>query len=336
MNYDDIIGHEKIIAQLKNIIKSGKVVHAYLFRGTKSLGKFTTAKIFAKTLLCSKKGDTPCNSCPSCIKFDSLNHPDFHVIKAEGKSIKKAQIDKIQSSINLLPNEGDKKIYIIKDANNMTVEAQNCFLKTLEEPPKHAIIIMTCVNSYNLLETIVSRMQIFTFFSLEGEKIEHALINKYQVEREEAKFIASFSNGIMGMALNECRTEKFKELRSNVISLVERLISNNEYNIFKTTEFFVENKDNLEQTLDMLLIWLRDLLIISLSNQGINNIIINKDKLEVLYEQSYRLRKNRLTDIIDIVEEAKYNIKANVNIKLNIDVMLLKLQEVLYGERSRC
>lgn len=337
MKYDDIIGHDKIIQNLKDIIINDKVVHAYLFRGAKSLGKSSIANIFAKTLLCEKKGSSPCNKCSACIKFDHGNHPDFSMIESEGKYIKKGQIDEIQNSINLFPYEGDKKVYIIKDANNMTVEAQNSFLKTLEEPPNHAIIIMTCVNSYNLLPTIVSRTQIFTFFPVASTKIKEALINKYEVKEEEAEFITSFSNGIVGMALKEYRTQKFKDLRNKIISIVTNLIKDVDYNIFEVTEFFIENKDDLDQILDILLIWLRDLLIIKLTNVNNKYIIINKDKYDILISQAEKITKNKLTDIVDIVEEAKYNIKANANSKLNLDVMLLRLQEVfLYGKCSRC
>ncbi|WP_066503971.1 DNA polymerase III subunit delta' [Abyssisolibacter fermentans] len=337
MKYDDIIGHDKIIQNLKDIIINDKVVHAYLFRGAKSLGKSSIANIFAKTLLCEKKGSSPCNKCSACIKFDHGNHPDFSIIKSEGKYIKKGQIDEIQNSINLFPYEGDKKVYIIKDANNMTVEAQNSFLKTLEEPPNHAIIIMTCVNSYNLLPTIVSRTQIFTFFPVETTKIKEALINKCEVKEEEAEFITSFSNGIVGMALKEYRTQKFKDLRNKIISIVTNLIKDVDCNIFEVTEFFIENKDDLDQILDILLIWLRDLLIIKLTNVHNKYIIINKDKYDILISQAEKITKNKLTDIVDIVEEAKYNIKANANSKLNLDVMLLRLQEVLlYGKCSRC
>lgn len=334
MNYSDIIGHEKIIKRLKSIVVNDKVVHAYLFRGAKSLGKMSVAKIFAKTLLCQKGGSEPCGVCPSCVKFDHANHPDMKIISKDGNSIKKAQIDEVHSTVNLMPYESTKKVYIIENADNMTVEAQNSFLKTLEEPPKHVVIIMTCVNSYSLLQTIISRTQTYTFFSIKSTQIKQALMSKYDLDESEADFITSFSNGIIGEALNECQTDKFKDLRNKIIEIVSDIIDDKGYNLFKTTEYLIENKDDIYQILDMLMIWLRDLMIIKTTRQIMPEVIINKDKIDILKRQSRKLQSKAISNVIDIVEEAKQNIKFNTNMKLNLDVMLLRLQEVLYDKCS--
>ena len=143
---------------LKNTIKSKKIVNGYMFSGSRSTKNFEFAKMFAKMILCFKQEGTSCNECTSCIMFDDDNHPDYYEInKEQEESIKIDEIRQMQDRIIEKPITSTKKVYIINNAEKMTVEAQNCLLKTLEEPPEFITIILVSNNENTLLTTIKSR-----------------------------------------------------------------------------------------------------------------------------------------------------------------------------------
>ena len=148
MNFNNIIGNEQNKTLLKNSIKSSNLVHSYMFTGIDGIGKKLFAMAFAKMILCESE-NKPCDHCASCIRFDGDNHPDFMIIDSlDGKSIKIDQIRLLQEKIAEKPILSDKKVYIINNSDLMTVEAQNCLLKTLEEPPEYAILILVLNAKY--------------------------------------------------------------------------------------------------------------------------------------------------------------------------------------------
>ncbi|MGF7058431.1 DNA polymerase III subunit delta' [Brassicibacter mesophilus] len=326
MDFNDIIGHEKIKENLQSAIKNSSVTHSYLFEGPRSIGKEKLAKVLAKTLLCKASGAKPCNTCTSCIKFDSNNHPDFFIEEPQGDSFKKEQIEEIQRSMRMLPYEGKRKVYILNDVNKMTQEAQNSFLKTLEEPPAYVVIIMTVINSYSLLPTIISRCQMLKFTPMQNRKIEEALINMYGKSSHEARFIASFSNGIIGRAISLSQSDEFKKLRDDVISIIDSTINSDSFKVFSISEFFEDKKEIIEDILDIILIWFRDLLIYK--ETGDSRFLINMDKIDIVSSHCSKLPKQKIHDIIEVVRSTKDNIYSKVNYQLSIEVMLLKMQEV--------
>ncbi len=326
MDFTHIVGHQNIIYNLRNIIIRNNIGHCYLFEGPKSIGKSLVAKVFAKALLCEKQQGYPCNSCSSCVRFDTGNHPDVYINKAEGESFKKEQIDDIQKSINILPYEGQRKIYILEDIDKITKQAQNSFLKTLEEPPQYVIILMTVTNSYSLLPTIISRCQVVKFAHLEQKKIIDLLINRYQKSEDEATIISSFSNGIVGKAINIAESHEFKDIREETITIIDEILNSDKVRLFTLREFFNNQKEGIEGILDLMVTWFRDVLILKeLDNQ---QFIINIDKKPLLSSHSMQLTKKKIYEIIEIINNTKMNIVSNVNYDLAIEVMLLTIQEV--------
>ena len=143
---------------LQNAIKSKKIVNGYMFAGCEETKNYTFAKKFAKMILCFKQAGESCNSCTSCIMFDDDNHPDYYEINHDKtESIKIEEIRNMQDKIAEKPITSEKKVYVINNAENMTVEAQNCLLKTLEEPPEYITIILVSNNDNTILPTIKSR-----------------------------------------------------------------------------------------------------------------------------------------------------------------------------------
>lgn len=177
MSFDNIIGNDKNKFFLNKIVTSNDTVHSYMFEGIDGIGKSIFAREFAKMLLCIGENKTDCRNCKSCIEFENSNNPDCVQIKPDGKVIKIEQIRQMQEKILEKPIVSDKKVYIIDDADLMTKEAQNCLLKTLEEPPKFAIIILVLSNESKILNTIKSRCMKIIF-----EKLKNEELNKYAVE----------------------------------------------------------------------------------------------------------------------------------------------------------
>ncbi len=197
MSFDNVIGNDKNKIFLNKIVKSDNTVHSYMFEGIEGIGKSIFARDFAKMLLCMGDSKTDCRTCKSCIEFENNNNPDFIQIKPDGKVIKIEQIRQMQEKILEKPIVSDKKVYIIDDADLMTKEAQNCLLKTLEEPPKFAVIILVLSNESKILNTIKSRcMRIFF------EKLKNEELNKYAVE--------NFDKSQIKQSMIENSTRKYK------------------------------------------------------------------------------------------------------------------------------
>jgi len=320
MNFNRIIGHERAIESLKSSIKNAVVSHSYLFEGEEGLGKKKIALLFAKTLLCKEQKSEPCNRCSSCLKFDSGNHPDFYLVEPEKGKIKKDEIEGIIKKSTTAPFESTRKVFVIDDAHTMNLAAMNKFLKTLEEPPKYMNIIMISSSSNQLLPTIISRCQGIRFYPVESNKIVDMLVNIYNKDQVSAKFIAEFAKGSVGKSIKLAQSESFFVLRDNILKLINDIIMGDKTKIFSSIDFFNENKDNIDEILDVFLFYFRDLLIYK--EIGESHLIINKDKMDYLSRQSF-IHTDKINDIIVKVQDTKENIKRNINFQLSIETMLL-------------
>ena len=325
MDFTKIIGHERVIENLKNAIDNNQISHSYLFEGEESIGKRMVALSFAKTLLCREEGLKPCNKCNSCLKFDKLNHPDFRLIEPEKNRISKEIIDKLVKSMSIAPLESKRKIVIIDNSHEMGLEAQNGLLKTLEEPPSYINIILITSSSNNLIPTIISRCQVVKFYPVENKKIEELLKLNYNKTLEEANFIAHFTKGSVGKSIILSKSMDFSNKRDKTLEIIDNIVNGDKLTIFNLIDFFLSNKDSIEEILDIILYWFRDLLIYK--EIGESDIIINRDKMTLLSTQSF-LNTNKINDIIEKTIETKEDIQRNINYQLSIETMLLNMQEV--------
>lgn len=322
MDFKDIIGHEKAIKGLKRTIKDKTISHSYLFEGEESIGKKKIAYAFAKTLLCKEQEEFPCNTCSSCTKFDSGNHPDFFVIEPENNIIRVHQVESLIKEITTSPFESPRKVFIIDDSHKMNTESKNTLLKTLEEPPYYVNIILISSSSNNLLPTILSRVQSIKFYPVEYSKIIDLLVRSFHKSQEEAEFIAEFTKGAIGRSVSLSDDEGFFQRRDEIIKIIESLINGDKTKALSAMDFFNENKGLIDEILDIFLLWFRDLLLFK--ELGHSELLINKDKIENLSFQS-KVNYNKINDIIVRVQETKHNIRRNVNYQLAIETMLLNI-----------
>ena len=324
MDFNQIIGHEKQINSLKNAIDNNSVSHSYLFEGEEGLGKRKVALAFSKTLLCKEEKNVPCNTCSSCIKFDKGNHPDFKELSPEKGLINLKQVEELISSVSTSPFESKRKIFLIDDSDLMNLEGKNKLLKTLEEPPEFMNIILVTCKTNRLLPTIVSRCQGIKFYPVESSRIRELLIKEYSMDEESSKFIAEFTKGSVGKSIELATSQDFFKERDEVIKIIDSILKGDKTKALSSIDFFTSNKENIDEILDIILYWFRDILIYK--ELGESSLILNKDKIEILSSQSF-LDLSKINDIIYRIEETKANIKSNVNFGLSIETMLLNIRE---------
>ncbi|HBE9437803.1 DNA polymerase III subunit delta' [Clostridioides difficile] len=310
MYFENIIGQDFAKKYLTNSIKKNKLNNAYMFEGMDGIGKKKFADELSKLLL----------------DYENLeNSPDYVLIKPDGNSIKIAQIRNLQSDIVIRPHR-DYKIYIINNAEKMTLEAQNALLKTLEEPPNYAIIILVTNNKESLLETIKSRCDIIKFSPIPIEDLKSYLIDT-GIEEERAQLLAIFSRGSIENALNLSQSSEFSVMREDVQQYIQIMLDKNIIEILNIPNNMEKYRGKIITLLDMMINYFRDIILLK---ENVNkNMLINVDKLVFIQNMSGKISYSQLSKIIDIIEDAKNKIKSNCNFNISIQVMSLNIYEVI-------
>ena len=310
MYFDKIRGQRFAKKYLSNSIKSNMISHAYMFEGPSGVGKNTMARELAATLL----------------EMENLfNSPDYIEITPDGNSIKIAQIRKLQSDILVKPYKS-YKIYVIDEAQKMTVEAQNALLKTLEEPPKYAIIILITNNKESLLDTIKSRCEIIKFTPIPLVEVADYL-TQTGVDKNRASLLANFSRGSMQKAIELSESEDFHIMRDEVQKYVETYLTGSMLDIMDIQNSIEKYKDNITNVLDLLVNYFRDIMMVKENVDS--SMIINLDRLVFIKNMSTKITYSQLSKIIDIIEETKNKLRSNCNFNISIQVMTLNIYEVI-------
>ena len=270
--------------------------------------------------------DRPCGRCSSCLRFSSGNHPDFLHIQPVKNSISIDAVRDLQRDIAVKPFHRGRKVYLIDDCHLMTVQAQNALLKTLEEPVGHAVILMTADSGSQLLPTVLSRCQQVILKPVSINLLEEYLQKKYKAFPGYISFAAAYSHGIVGKAVEVVENENFQQQREEIIRLIHSILQGDSTSIIKNTEFFVENEDRVFEILDFIILWMRDIIMLKEWPQG---ALINVDKRNMLAKHAINFTTGCIKYIISIIEETKQLLLSNSNYRLTMEVMLLRIQEVV-------
>lgn len=329
--FRDIIGQEMAIRHLKSAIRSGKVAHAYIFDGEKGMGKKTLASVFVKALQCeepleSREDTEPCGKCHSCIMADSGSHPDIVTVTHEKpNSIGVDEIrEQVVNDVLIRPYSGGRKVYIIPDAHLMTVQAQNALLKTLEEPPGYAVIILLPDNKDMLLPTLISRSVCLPMRAVKDEEIAKFLREKKGTPEYETETLVSFAQGNLGKAELLSESEEFKELWEEVRHLLTDIRRMSDVDVSAAASKAQERKDWKDDYLSLLLLWFRDVLFLKAG--GKEEGVIFKGELRELTEASGYYSFERLNDIIEAVKEADSRMESNVNPEYTYELLFMKMR----------
>lgn len=303
MDFVNIIGNENIKGLLKSSIKTNNLVHSYMFVGPDGIGKKLFAEVFSRMVLCENQEDS-CNTCSSCIRFNSNNHPDFMVVDSEDrKSIKIGQIRLLQEKIAEKPIVSNKKVYIINNADLINVEAQNCLLKTLEEPPEYAVLILVLSNESKLLNTIKSRCTKIAFNKLtDDELLKYANIHNINVN---SNLLGTCEGSISKLlSLNDNLS-----LYNSLDLIIDNLNNKDIVDVWNEAEVLYKSKDNI---LDFL------------------------DYFDIIFMNKLRnTNDSRYINAIKIVEKTKNRLSANANYDMCIDNLLLQIWEEFHESHNR-
>jgi DNA polymerase-3 subunit delta' len=313
MIVESIIGHDSVRSYFHKAIEAGTLSHAHLISGEDGIGKSLIAKEFAVSIL----GKSVLREYVDILEFRN---------KKRKKSIGVDEIREINEEISKKPFEGDKKIIIIYDGDKITIQAQNAFLKTIEEPPKGVFIFILCENLENVLDTVKSRCQIHKLNKLNGKEISLFLEKRYpNLKEAELSTMISFSDGVPGRAEQFVENENFKAIRDITAKLLIDINKMTEGQILTYEETLNKFKDSWEEILSALLSYIRDIMVYK--DVGIEQLIINKDKLEQIKEAASLISFLRLNNIVKLLNDTRENLNSNTNLALTYNVMLLKMLE---------
>ncbi len=332
--FSEIVGQEHIVKTVTNAISSGIISHAYLFCGPRGSGKTTIARLLAKSLNCEnrKKGDfEPCNKCSSCLQI--MEGRDIDLIEIDAASHRGIdEMRELRDGIQIAPTRSKYKVFIVDESHQLTKEASNALLKTLEEPPGHAIFILATTEIHKMIPTIISRCQRFDFRRLtlpeiirrletiiknEGIKVEKAALELIAVNSQGALRDAE---GILDQAITFCTGEKDKEITAreikDLIGLVDvEIISQfcdylSQKKVPEAINFLneiVEKGSDLQEFNKSLINYLRQALILKIAGPEIANPIIvglTKEELEKLEAQEKTFKEEEIQRIIGLFLEA--------------------------------
>lgn len=327
INWNDIIGQRQLTDNLRNSLKFNKISHAYMIQGEKLSGKMMTAEIFARALQCeAQEGEKPCNSCRSCRQALNRNHPDIIYVEHEKPNV--ISVDNIRQQINgdiaIKPYSGVRKLYIIDEAEKMNVQAQNALLKTLEEPPEYAVIILLTTRADAMLQTILSRCIVLNTKPVHEEMIKNYLMQRVQIPDYRAAVCASFARGNVGRAVELASNEEFDHLKTSVISTMKKL-NNLEINqMAAEVKRITEEKFDAGDYLDLCLIWYRDVLLYK-SCDDKSHIIFKEDMADIA-DAAARYSYEGLERIMHAINNAGNRLNVNVNFDLTMELLFMDMK----------
>lgn len=326
-SFSDIIGHEQIINHLQNAIRMNKISHAYILDGEEGAGKNLLASTFAQTLQCEKGQVEPCGQCHSCRQAESENQPDIiRVFHEKPNSIGVEEIrEQLCNDIQIRPYSSPYKIYLVDEAEKMTVQAQNALLKTIEEPPAYGIILLLTTNSEAFLPTILSRCVTLKLRPVESSLIRNFLMEKLHTPDYQADVCVAFARGNVGKAWKLARSEHFGELRDHAIHLMRHIRDMEIYEITEAIRKVADYKADINDYLDLIILWYRDVLLFKATRQV--DTLVFTEEINYIRAQASKSSYEGLEQVIEALEKAKVRLKANVNFELTMELLLLTIKE---------
>ncbi len=342
MGFASIIDQDRAIHFLRVLLHKGTIPHALLFSGPEGVGKQTTALAFAMAANCEQYGSSDriviehpeasigsakfpvesCGSCRSCRKIVSANHPDIIRIQAQGQMIRIAQIRDLRYMLSMKPHEARLRVVIIGDAHTMNPEAGNALLKVLEEPPDRTVLILTALQKSDMLPTINSRCVHLRFKPISAKFLSSLLTETYGVDAPDAQILSVLANGSFSRAV------AFKETnliawRHWLIDVMENLTEASIGMQLAFAEKLSQNKAFIKHTLELIRLWMRDLIIVKYNPDK----VLNQDMLHRIRRTSNKLSEKVIFSCISSIQQVQKAIDNNANIKMALENMILLMAE---------
>lgn len=325
--FKDVVGHDQIKEHFQKAIEVQKVSHAYILAGEAGMGRKSLANAFALTLLCEQGRSEPCMECHACKQALSGNHPDLIYVGHEKPgSIGVDDVRRqIQDTVMIRPYSSYYKIYMIDGAEKMTVQAQNALLKTIEEPPSYAIILLLTTNPEAFLPTVLSRCVQLKLKPLKDHVVKGYLTGSLGVSPDQAEVYAAFSRGNLGRAIKLSRSDEFQVLYRELLHLLMHV---KEMDISELLDYIRKIKEeyaDVGDCLDFMEMWYRDILMYKVTKDA--NLLIFKDEFRTVQEMGEQSGYDNFEAILEAIDKARRRIGANVNMDLALELMLLAMKE---------
>lgn len=345
-SFNEIVGQKHVVTTLVNALQSDRVAHAYLFAGPRGVGKTSMARILSKALNCQKgTTDTPCNKCSTCNSITNGN--DIDVLEIDGASNRGIdEIRNIRQNVGYAPAVSKHKIYIIDEVHMLTKEAFNALLKTLEEPPEHVKFIFATTSPGRVPDTVQSRCQRFDFKNISIPDISNRLAQickaeNIAAEEEVLQSIAKYARGglrdsesILDQLASFCHEEiTLKDVydifgvvsEEKLSGLINSFIEKNPELSIEIFHDIMESGKDIEGFIDQLLIYIRDLLLVSVCKKERDTIETVSGDLNLLRMQSSSFSPETLMYMFQVISEAKTKTRDLLQQKIYLEVLFVKL-----------
>lgn len=325
--FSDVLGHEQTILHMKHAIEMDKVSHAYIISGEKGSGKKLLADLFAQTLQCEKKGTDPCMECRSCKQTVSRNQPDIIYVTHEKPNT--ISVEDIRTQINgnimIKPYNSPYKVYLVDEAEKLSVQAQNALLKTIEEPPAYAVILLLTTNAGMLLQTIRSRCVILELKPVSSPMVKKYLMEQIEAPEYHADICTAFAQGNVGKAKRLALSDSFSEMLEHALHLVKYIHEMEVSDMIADLKRISTYKMEIDDYLDLLTVWYRDALMFKATRDA--DSLIFSHELTSIQEKAQKSSYEGLERIIKSLEKAKIRLNANVNFDMAMELLLLNMKE---------
>jgi DNA polymerase-3 subunit delta' len=329
MAFKDISGNLRVKRILQKALLKGRMPNSLLFSGPEGVGKGEMALVLAKALNCEQMEDDACEVCSSCKAISGEKFPDVMSISAEGNAIKIEQIRLLKQTAYLRPMIGKNRVFIVGEAEKMTEEAANSFLKILEEPPFFSHIILTTHNPYLILPTIRSRCQVLSFSAVSREEMEKILVEK-GYKKEQAKLIPLLVRGNLEQALS-LEWEEVQRKRKHAWQLFLFLLRKKDVSDFVRNYTSSKNifiKEELEEILEFFSSFCRDFMLIR--EKGDCSYLLNPDYKEEIQEEEKLLHFDQLMECLRQIDFTLSSLRKNLNVKLLVSSFFSNFMEREY------
>ncbi len=327
--WDNIIGHDWAVDVLRSAIEYDRIGQAYLITGPEQVGKTTLAVTFAQALNCQSAESTarPCGTCRSCTLIAAGRHPDVQLIEPEissrGKaSIKIETIRELQRGLQLAPYEGRYKVAIISTFDAANQNAANAFLKTLEEPPEHVILILTATEADVLLDTIRSRCRVVGIRPIPTPAIRHALTTRWGITADDADKLAHLADGRLGWAVTAATHPDLLVMRQTQLATLQEILAGNRVARFQSADQLAGKPESLPVLLQLWISWWRDVLLLATGDQS--DALTNIDYLGQLATLAHRLMPDEALIALNATKNALWQLERNANTRLVLENLFLK------------
>lgn len=327
--FKEIVGQEHIVTHIKNAVQLNKISHAYMICGEKGMGKKLVADRFSMLLQCEGEGEKPCMECRACKQAMGKNNPDIKWVyheKPNTISVEEAR-EQLVNDIAIKPYSSKYKIYIIDEAEKMSVAAQNAILKTIEEPPEYGIIMILTQSKEMMLETIQSRCVLLEMRPVQKNDFKNYFQSKMKVPDYEIDSLLEFSAGNIGKAKSMVENDSYSTMREQILDILKNIKKLDAASLSGKMKDAANYKNDMNGYMDLITMWFRDVLLYKSTRN--DKKLIFKEQINIIKNQSEGYSYNALNEILEEIKKVQTRLGSNVNFELTLEMLYMKIRDLL-------